>query len=85
VTEFWDDRFEMLLREALHHLPLDQPLTPDLDLFEAGMDSTAAVGLLWMVEEHYGVSIPDELLHQDAFSTAGNLWAIVSEGRPAWS
>lgn len=74
----WDDRFEVLLREALRLLSPEEQLRPDLDLAGAGLDSLATVGLLVALEETYGIMIPDDLLTPETFVTPDSLWKAVS-------
>ncbi|MER6046241.1 acyl carrier protein [Streptomyces sp. BHT-5-2] len=74
----WDDRFEALLRAALPYLSPDEPLSPDAELVDLGIDSMAAVELLSHVEQAYEVRFPDDSLHRETFRTAGNLWSVLS-------
>ncbi|KIZ18069.1 acyl carrier protein [Streptomyces natalensis] len=74
----WDDRFEALLRAALPYLSPDEPLPPDAELVDLGIDSMAAVELLSTVEQTYDVRFPDDSLHRETFRTAGTLWAVLS-------
>jgi len=74
----WDQRFEDLLREYLPFLSSDEPLTPDTDLRDAGLDSLGTVELLGLLEEAYGVRFVDEALNLDTFATPGSLWGTLS-------
>ncbi|KMS72988.1 hypothetical protein ACM01_21035 [Streptomyces viridochromogenes] len=78
MTAPWDSAFESILRSVLRTLSDAEPLRADLELAAAGLDSMASVELLLMLEETYGVEIPDELLQPVTFATAGSLWQAVS-------
>jgi acyl carrier protein len=71
----WDAEFEAILRPHLVLLDRDAPVTGDLDLRNAGVDSLALIELLVAIEDAYGVEFPDELLTADTFRTAAALWA----------
>lgn len=73
----WDTKFEELVRNSLPALKPDEPLRPDADLAELGLDSLETVGLLMELEEHYDVVFPDEALMVDTFRTPENLWSTV--------
>ncbi|WKE73637.1 acyl carrier protein [Streptomyces sp. WP-1] len=74
----WDDRFEVLLRAALPYLSPDEPLPPDAELIDLGIDSMAAVELLSTLEQAYGVRLPDDSLHRETFRTAATLWSVLN-------
>ncbi|MCW6006772.1 AMP-binding protein, partial [Micromonospora sp. CPCC 205371] len=74
----WDDTFEALLRAVLTFLPAEDPLTPDLELAAAGLDSLSTMELLASLENAYDIVIPDERLVLDMFETAGTLWDEIS-------
>jgi acyl carrier protein len=61
-----------------------QPITPDDRLRDLGLDSMREIELLFAIEDTYGISLPDEMLSDKTFSTAGTLWAAIEElgGRP---
>ena len=69
--------FQELLRP---HLPYSGAgaLAADADLAGRGLDSMAGVQLLSDVEAEFGVELPDEILDEATFATAGSLWAAVS-------
>lgn len=77
----WDERFEEVLRPVLRHLPADEALLPGTDLASVGLDSMASVELLLSLEDHYGVSLPDELLTNSTFATPASLWQAVASVR----
>ncbi len=55
----------------------------DSNLYEAGLDSMALMQLLILVEEEYGVSIPESALTKQNFSTVRHLSRIIHERRAA--
>ncbi|MEU5090882.1 phosphopantetheine-binding protein [Streptomyces sp. NPDC021356] len=73
----WDQKFEELLREYLPFLDGDEPLAPDTDLRDCGLDSLGAVELLGSLESAYDVRFVDEALSLDTFATPEVLWETV--------
>lgn len=65
---------------VLRHLPYAEAdaLTPDAELAALGLDSMGVVELLGDLEETFGLELPDELLTEETFATAGSLWTTVS-------
>lgn len=55
----------------------------DSNLYEAGLDSMALMQLLILVEEEYGVSIPESALTKQNFSTVRHLSKLIRERRAA--
>lgn len=55
----------------------------DSNLYEAGLDSMALMQLLILVEEEYGVSIPEADLTKQNFSTTRHLAQLIRERRTA--
>ncbi len=55
----------------------------DSNLYEAGLDSMALMQLLILVEEEYGVSIPESALTKQNFSTVRHLSQLIRERRAA--
>lgn len=64
----------------LAHLPYadSDDLGPDDDLAALGLDSMGTVQLLIDLEENFGLELPDELITEGTFATAGSLWLTVS-------
>jgi len=56
---------------------------PDSNLYESGLDSMALMQLLILVEEEYGVSIPESALTKQNFSTVRHLSQLIVERRAA--
>lgn len=69
----------------LSHLPYAEGdvLTATDDLAALGLDSMGVVQLLGDLEESFGIEMPDELLTEDTFATAGSLWTAVADLVPA--
>ncbi|WP_410667772.1 phosphopantetheine-binding protein [Amycolatopsis sp. cmx-4-68] len=69
------------LEILLAHLPyaLAGRIAEDDDLAALGLDSMGVVQLVTDLEETFGFELPDELLTEDTFATAGSLWAAVAE------
>ena len=53
------------------------PLEAETDLYSVGLDSMAIMQLLILVEEEYGVSLPESSLTRENFSTARQLAHLV--------
>lgn len=67
------------VRRNLPLLSQDVPITDDLDLVTAGLDSLAMISLLVEVEDEFGVQIPDDRLNAATFTTPQALWSIIAE------
>ncbi|WP_431936233.1 phosphopantetheine-binding protein [Micromonospora sp. RP3T] len=85
----WPQEFESKLRALLPRVALDEPLRPDLNLPDAGLDSLATVNLLIDLEDEYDIRFPDEMLQASTVATPAGLWAAVTAllsqaaGRPS--
>ena len=53
-------------------------LNPGSDLFAAGLDSMAIMQLTLIVEEEFGVRIPESLISRSTFGTAQDLAGVVA-------
>jgi acyl carrier protein len=73
-----DPAFLAIVRGHLRYLPADQPLDPDVPLRELGLDSMAAVALMFDLEDAYATTLDDDNLLAHVFRTAGTLWAAVN-------
>jgi len=51
----------------------------DVELKELGLDSLASIELLLDLEDYYEISFPDELLTEETFSNAQNLWRTITQ------
>jgi acyl carrier protein len=76
-----DQQLVTLVSERL--LETQPGFGPDSNLYEAGLDSMALMQLLILVEEEYGVSIPESALTKQNFSTVRHLSQIIVEKRAA--
>jgi acyl carrier protein len=72
----WDDEFERLVRAQVT-LPPEEPLPPDAELVDLGLDSMRTVTILVEVEQAYGVTFTDDLLMPATFATARTLWTAL--------
>ncbi|MFC0105800.1 acyl carrier protein [Kibdelosporangium aridum] len=72
-----DERFTRLLKPFLQYLH-GQEITADSQLRALGLDSMKSIELLFAIEDEFGVSLPDEDLNDDTFTTAGSLWRAVA-------
>jgi acyl carrier protein len=50
---------------------------PGDSLRDLGVDSMREIELLFAIEDSYGVMLPDEMLTDATFATAGQLWASI--------
>ncbi len=81
-AELLEPQLVVLLRERLLETPA--PLEATTDLYALGLDSMAIMQLLILVEEEYGVSLPDGALTRENFSTVRQLARLVrAEARAA--
>jgi len=64
-------------------LDTDQAITPQGDLFAAGLDSMGIMQLLLAIEDRFGVVIDPADLSRDNFSTAEKIAALVAEKKEA--
>lgn len=65
----------------LRHLPYAEcsGLVESDDLAALGLDSMGVIQLLAELEDRYDLELPDELLTEETFGTAGSLWRTVAE------
>jgi acyl carrier protein len=76
---------ELTVLIATEILDTDQALTPQSDLFAAGLDSMGIMQLLLAIEDRFGVAIDPADLSRDNFSTAEKIAALVAEKKEAAS
>ena len=60
-----------------------EPLTPQSDLFAAGLDSMGIMQLLLAIEDRFGVAMDPADLSRENFSTAEKIAALVAEKKGA--
>jgi acyl carrier protein len=56
-------------------------LSPDADLYHAGMTSHASVNLMLALEDHFDVEFPDRMLKRSVFESITAIEAAVNELR----
>jgi acyl carrier protein len=81
ALDLLDQQLVTLISERL--LETQPGFSADSNLYEAGLDSMALMQLLILVEEEYGVSIPESALTKQNFSTIRHLSQLISERRTA--
>lgn len=62
-------------------LDLEDPLTTETDLFEAGLDSMAIMQLLLHIEDHFEVALEPADLSRENFQTAPKIAALIESKR----
>ena len=72
--------FVALLRPYLKYAG-ERELGPESCLRDLGLDSMRAIELLLAIEDRYELLVPDELLTEATFETAGALWCVVERLR----
>jgi len=72
-----DDQFTMLLGPYLKFIGAED-ICAGTCLRDAGLDSMGAIELLFQLEDAYGFLMPDELLSDETFETAGSLWGAIA-------
>lgn len=70
--------FIEMLRPFLKYVA-DGPVQPGDSLRDLGLDSMREIELLFAIEDGYGVTLPDEMLTDATFATAGQLWAAITQ------
>jgi acyl carrier protein len=75
-----DQTFTRLLEKHLPYVTAVE-ITPDAILRDLGLNSMQAVNLLLALEDAYRIVLPDELLSDEIFETAGSLWSAVAAVR----
>ena len=81
ALENLDQQLVTLVSERL--LETQPGFGAESNLYEAGLDSMALMQLLILVEEEYGVSIPESALTKQNFSTVRHLSQLIRERRAA--
>jgi acyl carrier protein len=81
---FADDEFMTEdIREILKvhaRLPVDvDRLSPDADLFAAGMSSHASINVMLALEDRFDIEFPDRMLKRGIFESMNSIAAAVSE------
>lgn len=71
-------RIEALLRPNLKFLPDGDPISADAKLGDLGLDSLASINVLYDLESEFGITIPDDLLDENSFTSIANLEKMLS-------
>jgi acyl carrier protein len=77
MTTLATETFDAVLRRHLKYLSADDALEPDADLRSLGLDSMAAVDLLFDIEDSFDLVLPDEALVEQTFATPATLRAVL--------
>ncbi len=72
-----DHDFSDLLSSFVPQAP--RPITEDVRLRDAGLDSIHSIDLLLAIEDRYDIEFPSHLLNDATFDTAGSLWSAVDQ------
>ncbi|WP_152656267.1 phosphopantetheine-binding protein [Oceanobacillus sp. CFH 90083] len=60
-----------------NYLDDDASLHSGVNLKELGLDSMSSIELLLELEDYYDITIPDEFLTEETFSSTHNLWNVI--------
>ncbi len=72
-----ESRLLTLLRPLLRLLPPTAELPMDADLGKLGLDSLQSIDLLMALEQEFGITIPDEKITVESFSTPAHVLELV--------
>lgn len=78
-----EQELTLLLRTEI--LGTAEDLTPQCDLFAAGLDSMGIMQLLLSIEDRFGVAIDPAELSRENFSTAEKIAALIAGKQAAAS
>lgn len=73
------DRIREILQENARLEVHVQELADGSDLFEAGLNSSNSVNVLFALEDEFGITIPENMLSRKMFSSVSSINAVVSE------
>ena len=82
----WPSHLDEVLLGVVREKLIDggEPMTVETDLFAAGLDSMGIMQLMILIEEHFGVRVPEAAVTRENFATAASLAALVRRcGAPA--
>ena len=74
---------EDLIEIVREVLDTEETLTPQCDLFAAGLDSMGIMQLLLAIEDYSGVAMDPADLSRENFSTTAKIAALVAEKKAA--
>jgi acyl carrier protein len=72
-----ENELVLLIRERL--LETTPDFSPTSNLYDAGLDSMAIMQLLLLLEEKYGIMLPDSDLSKENFSTTHHLAILLQK------
>ncbi|GHF48545.1 acyl carrier protein [Amycolatopsis bartoniae] len=72
-----DPVFVDLLRPFLPFLG-DREITSETRLRDFGLDSMQSIELLFSLEDSFDVRLPEDVLTEETFKTAGSLWGATA-------
>jgi acyl carrier protein len=67
---------QLLLEQGTIMVDVDS-LSPEADLYEAGLNSLSSVDLMLAIEQAFDFVFPDEALNRRTFSSIGSIAAVV--------
>ena len=77
LTHSLQDRVRQVLREQ-GSVPGDvDRLSPEADLYAAGLTSLASVDLMLALEQTFNLLLPDDALNRKTFESIGSITALV--------
>ncbi len=76
------DRVRQLLREQGAVIADVDSISPDTDLYAAGLNSLSSVDLMLAVEQSFDFVFPDDTLNRRTFSSIGSIAAVVERLKP---
>ncbi|MGB2949191.1 MAG: phosphopantetheine-binding protein [Rhodococcus sp. (in: high G+C Gram-positive bacteria)] len=79
----WDRAFERHIARAVPRLSIENGLSAEEDLKNAGLDSLALVALLGDLEREYGIAITDDQLTAENFASPASIWALIERAGAA--
>jgi acyl carrier protein len=71
------ERVRQLLREQGTLIVDVDSLSPEADLYEAGLNSLSSVDLMLAIEQNFDLVFPDEALNRRTFSSIESIAAVV--------
>ncbi|MEM7698762.1 MAG: phosphopantetheine-binding protein [Verrucomicrobiota bacterium] len=74
---------EAVVRPHLKFLKAEDDLGIEQNLGEVGLDSMASIDLLLDLEERFDVSIPDDLITENSFTSLAEIAKLIEESQAA--
>jgi acyl carrier protein len=72
-------KLRQIIQEEILGSP--EPLTPESDLFEAGLDSMAIMQLLLHIEDHFHTPLSPADISRENFRTTSKIVALITSKR----